>query len=128
AENAGGSVQMKADWAANKNFITCKYELKKAADSPVLESRQVIGWDPRSEQPISWHFDSNGGFGWGNWVKKDKQWLVDASGIERDGSSSSATNTITITDKDNFSFQSTNRSVNGVGFNDTLPLKVHRVK
>lgn len=127
AENNGGSVHMKAEWAANKNFITCKYEIKKSADSPTVESRQVIGWDPRTEQPISWHFDATGGFGYGNWVKKDRQWLVDATGVDRDGSTTSATNVLSISDPNSFSYQSVNRSINGVGFNDTVPLKVQRV-
>jgi uncharacterized protein (TIGR02246 family) len=127
AEQDGASVKMRADWAANKNFITCQYETRKSADSPQMESRQVIGWDPRSGEPISWHFDSAGGFGWGNWIKKDRQWLVEATGVDRDGSTNTATNVISITDSNNFSWQSINRSVNGVPFNDANPLKVHRV-
>lgn len=128
AENKGGSVHMSAAWAPHKNFIVCTYEMKKAADAPGQESKQIIGWDPRAEQPISWHFDSAGGYGYGTWVKKDKQWLVDASGVDRDGSTNSATNVITIGDNDNFSWQSVNRSLNGLSYNDTEPLKVHRVK
>lgn len=127
AEKNGGTMHMQADWAANKNFITCKYEVKKSAGAPLLESRQVIGWDPRSGQPISWHFDSNGGFGFGNWIKKDRQWLVEATGVERDGSTTTATNAITLDDSNNISWQSVNRSVNGIPFNDAEPLKVHRV-
>ncbi len=127
AENNGASVHMKAEWAANKNFITCRYEIKKSAATAQEESRQVIGWDPRTEQPISWHFDTNGGFGYGNWIKKDRQWMVDASGVDRDGSTTTATNILSISDPNSFSFQSVNRSINGVGFNDTVPLKVQRV-
>lgn len=127
AEQNGGFVKMKADWAANKNFITCQYETKKSPESPVLESRQVIGWDPRTSEPISWHFDSNGGFGWGNWIKKGNQWLVESTGVERDGSTTSGTNVISMNDGNNFSWQSVNRSVNGVAFNDSNPLTVHRV-
>lgn len=127
AEQNGGSVRMKAEWAANKNFITCQYEVKKSAEATPLESRQVIGWDPRTEQPVSWHFDSTGGFGYGNWVKKDKQWMVEATGVDRDGSTTSATNVLSITDPNGFSWQSVNRSVNGIAFNDTAPVKVHRV-
>ena len=127
AEQNGGYVKMKADWAANRNFITCQYETKKSAESPPVESRQVIGWDPRSGEPISWHFDSSGGFGWGNWIKKDRQWMIDATGVERDGSTTTATNVLSVNDPNNFSWQSVNRSVNGVAFNDSNPLKIHRV-
>ena len=128
AEQNGGSVHMNAEWAPHRNFIVCTYATKKSADAPVLESKQIIGWDPRGEQPISWHFDSNGGYGYGAWVKKDKQWLVDASGVDRDGTTNSATNVISISDQNNFSWQSVNRSLNGLSYNDTEALKVHRVK
>jgi uncharacterized protein (TIGR02246 family) len=125
--SGGGSVHMKAEWVANKNFITCSYVVKKSADAQPVESKQVIGWDPRSEQLVSWHFDSNGGFGYGTWMNKGKEWMVDATGVDRDGSTTNATNVISIADTDNFTWQSVNRSVNGVGFNDTAPLKVHRL-
>lgn len=128
AEKNGGSVSMNATWAPHKNFIVCTYQVKKSADSPVLESKQIIGWDPRSEQPISWHFDSNGGYGYGSWIKRNKEWLVEATGVERDGSTTSATNVISPADSNNFTWQSVNRSLNGLSFNDTDSLKVHRVK
>jgi len=127
AEANGGYVKLKADWAANKHFITMQYETKKSADAPQLESRQVIGWDPRVGEPISWHFDSSGGFGLGNWVKKDKQWMIEASGVDRDGSTNEATTVISQSDDNDFTWQSINRVVNGVSFNDSNPLKVHRV-
>lgn len=127
AENNGGSVHMSAQWAANHNFIVCNYLTKKSADATALESRQVIGWDPRTEQPISWHFDTTGGFGYGNWTKKDKQWLVEATGVDHDGSTTTSTNILSEADPNSFSWQSVDRKINGLAFNDTTPLKVHRV-
>ncbi|MBX9668332.1 MAG: SgcJ/EcaC family oxidoreductase [Candidatus Obscuribacterales bacterium] len=125
-EKNGGTVQMKAEWAANKNFITCTYETKKSNDGKPVQSRQVIGWDPRNDQPISWNFDSNGGFGLGLWVKNGKRWEIAVSGVERDGSTSSATNVMSVDDSNGFVWQSLNRSVDGVAFTDTAPLKIRR--
>ncbi len=102
AEKNGGFVHMTAEWAANKNFIVCQYETKKTAQAKPVESRQVIGWDPRSDRPISWSFDANGGFGWGNWNKDDKQWRIEATGVERDGSTAVSTNVLTIKDQNSF--------------------------
>jgi uncharacterized protein (TIGR02246 family) len=127
AEEKGGYVHMKADWAANGNFITCQYETQKSVDAPKVDSRQVIGWDPRTGLPVSWHFDSDGGFGYGDWVKKDNQWLVTATGVERDGSITTATNIMSVSDPNTFSWQSLNRRINGIVFADTAPLKVQRV-
>lgn len=127
ADKDGGFVHMKAEWAANNNFINCTYETKKSANDAVVDSRQVIGWDPRTGQPVSWHFDSNGGFGHGDWLKKDNQWLVKATGVDRDGDITTATNVISESGPNSFSWQSIDRSVNGVVFGDTVPLKVQRV-
>lgn len=127
AEKDGSSVHMNAEWVANKHFITCKFEFKKSPDSPVLESRQIIGWDPRDQQPISWHFDSNGGFGYGSWLKKDNQWIVKATGVDPDGVTSTAVNLINMTNNNSFSWQSVNRNINGIAFNDSQALKVQRV-
>lgn len=128
AEENGGYVHMKADWVANGNFITCQYETKKSADAQPVDSRQVIGWDPRTGLPVSWHFDSDGGFGYGDWVRKDNKWMVNATGVERDGSITTATNVMSVADPNSFSWQSLNRRVNGIVFADTAPLKVQRVK
>lgn len=126
AEGNGGSVHLKADWAAHKNFIQCRYEMKKSADAAPVESRQVIGFDPRINQIVSWHFDSNGGFGYGTWSQRDRQWVVNATGVQPDGSTSVAHNVMTLDDGNNFSWQSVDRSIDGVSIADTKSLKVQR--
>lgn len=127
AQGEKGSVQMTAEWTADKNFITCKYLTKKKNESTPVESRQVIGWDPRTGQPISWHFDSHGGFGYGNWSRNDKQWLVDATGVEHDGTTSTSTNVISPNGANSFEWQSIRRTVNGTPVGDSTPLKIQRV-
>lgn len=127
AQGPQASLLMKAEWTANKNFLTLTYLAKKADGTIVPESKQVIGWDPRAEKPISWNFDSSGGFGWGHWHKNGDKWVVSASGVTRDGSQTLATNVISVTDKDTFSWQSTGRSVDGEPLSDTAPVSVRRV-
>ncbi len=126
AENNFGSVHFKGDWAAHKKFIQCRYEVKKSADAAPIESRQVIGFDPRTNEIVSWHFDSNGGFGYGTWAQRDRQWIVNATGVQPDGSTSLAHNLMTLDDNNSFSWQSVDRSVNGISVADTKTLKVQR--
>jgi uncharacterized protein (TIGR02246 family) len=127
AERDGKSIRMKAEWTANDKFITCKYETKQSPDSPALESREVIGWDPRIGQPVSWHFDATGGFGHGDWSKENSNWIVKAIGVDQDGSTTVATDVLSLTAPDTFSWQSVDRSIDGVAYNDSAPLKVVRV-
>lgn len=127
AERDGKSVKMKAEWAANNKFINCKYEVRLAPEAPVVESRQVIGWDPRISQPVSWHFDSTGGFGHGDWSNEKGQWIVQAVGVDREGNTTVATDVLSALTPGSFSWQSVNRSVDGFPYNDSAPLKVVRV-
>jgi hypothetical protein len=126
ADRDGASVTMNAEWVPSKNFIMCKFETQKPGGAKQTEV-QIIGWDPREERPVSWHFDSNGGFGQGTWTQRANGWQVDASGVERNGSTTTSTNVFSRTDSNSFSWQSVNRRVDGVTVGDTVPLKVQRV-
>jgi uncharacterized protein (TIGR02246 family) len=126
AERAGGSVRMSADWTANKNFIHCKYEINKP-NQPQSLDMQVIGWDPRNNQIVSWSFDSTGGHGFGTWYRQDRKWVVESTAIEHDGSMSRSINVLEPIDANAFTWQCVNRSIDGVALGDTAPLKVERV-
>ena len=128
AEGNGVIVNLKADWTANKNFITCTYVAKSTGDLAPVESRQVIGFDPNKNLPVSWHFDSTGGFGNGDWIKKNDQWIVDNSGTERNGKMTNACTIFTLVNPDQFTWQSVERHVDGEPVSDTNVLKVSRVE
>ncbi len=122
----GSSMQLKAEWAADKRFIHIKQKVKKADRPAPLDSQQIIGWDPRSEQIVSWSFDAAGGFGTGVWVKRGQKWLIDSSGVEQDGRTTRATDIMGPDGLNAFSWQSVQRSVDGQPFADTVPLKIER--
>jgi uncharacterized protein (TIGR02246 family) len=125
AERNGASVHLNAEWANDKNFIHCQYEIVKP-DHTKGTDIQVIGLDPKTGQLVSWNFNSTGGNGTGTWFKHDKKWIVESTGIERNGSVSRATNIIESTEPSSFLWQSLNRSVNGVAIADSNALKVDR--
>src|SRR5207302_609844 len=59
-------------------------------------------------------FDSEGGQGEGHWTQTgDDRWVVKAQGVLRDGTATSATQTITRVNKDAMKFSSTDRVVGG---------------
>ena len=73
-----------------------------------------IGWDPQSGQIKSWLFDSNGGHGEGLWTRTgDKEWVVKAQGVLRDGRPTSATQIHTIINKDSVKTSSIDRIIGG---------------
>lgn len=129
-DKAGSSAEMKVEWSPQgKKFITSKYTLNKSGQPPQIDSH-VIGWDPQRRCIVSWHFDSNGGFGTGIWSKQPNEntWTVDFTGVSGDASNMSANNTFSQKSSDEFVWQSIHRSVDGVAVADTDPITVHRIK
>lgn len=127
--NPGISAQLNAEWAPGKKFVVSKCTVNKGGNSPQIDT-QIIGWDPHSNSIISWHFDSNGGYGSGNWSKRSDQneWSVAVHGTGADGSTTSATNVFSLKNANEFTWQSVLRKMNDTPVADTDLLTVQRVK
>lgn len=123
------NARMNVEWAAGKKFILAKTTITKPDKTEQIDT-QVIGWDPQNNRIISWHFDSNGGYGSGAWSKRpDKdEWSVEVSGVGADGSTTRATNVFYLKSPGEFSWQSVNRSQNDAPVADTEALTVQRLK
>jgi len=126
AERDGTRVNMVASWAGNRSFLVCDFVVDVPGE-PKQHDRQVIGWDPTSQEIVSWSFDANGGFGHGIWSRRGRQWLVESEGVDETGARTAAINIISAESKDSFSWQSVDRSVNGVPIPDSEPLTVRRI-
>ncbi len=118
--------RIKCEWMAQKNFIRVTYTTV-SEDKTALTSVQVIGWNPKLRAIVSWHFDASGGFGDDLWSLDGAKWVLEASGIGRDGSESSAVNVLTPLDANSFSWQSLRRTLNGDPLPDTALVKMVRV-
>jgi uncharacterized protein (TIGR02246 family) len=120
-------LQIKSEWIAQRNFIKNTYTIITDG-KPTLSGAQVIGWNPRLGRIVGWHFDAQGGFGDDVWTKDGSKWVIDASGIFRDGSESAAVNVITPVDANSFTWQSVKRTLDGVSLPNTGPVKIVRVQ
>lgn len=123
---ADSSAQLDVEWAPGRNFILSKCIIARKGSSEV--DSQVIGWDPRTKSIVSWHFDSNGGFGYGKWTRDAAKWIVEFAGVSADGGDTRATNVFTEQSPGEFSWQSTEQSADGVALSDTPVRKVTRTK
>jgi uncharacterized protein (TIGR02246 family) len=112
-ESDNNRVQSSIRWADNKSYLVRTYTIdihgEKSSSGTVY-----IGWDPQSGQIKSWMFDSEGGHGEGLWTRTgEKEWVVKAQGVMRDGRPSSATQIHTIINKDSASSSSIDRIIGG---------------
>ncbi len=121
------SRQIKFAWIGEKNFIKNTYRSGQREKTP-LSGEQIIGWNPKLGRIVSWHFDAQGSFGNDQWTKDESKWVIEASGVFADGSECSAVNIITPLDADSFTWQSTNRTLDGVRMPDVGPIKIVRVQ
>ena len=120
-------LRIRFEWMAQQNFIKNTFLIAKDGEDS-LTGGQIIGWHPKLGRIVSWHFDAHGGFGNDVWIKDGTKWVIEASGMFRDGSESSSVNILTPLDADSFTWQSTNRKLEGVSLPDAAPVKIVRVK
>ncbi len=115
------------EWMAQKNFIKNTFTLTKDGQA-TLTGGQIIGWNPKLGRIVSWHFGANGGFGSDVWTKDGSKWVIEASSVARDGAEGESVNILTPIDANSFTWQSVNRSLDGVRLPDVPPVKIVRVK
>jgi uncharacterized protein (TIGR02246 family) len=119
-------VRTTYEWGARKNSIRCRFTIK--ANGLDASGIQVILRDPRTGQLRAWLFDDDGGFGDSVWTRDGKRWLIDAEGVQADGGELTAQNILTPVNHDTFTWQSTQRTLDGEELDDVPPVKVRRVK
>jgi hypothetical protein len=123
----GESGRASFSWAENDNFLVNTFAIT-LKDVPLSGGTQWIGWDGAAKGIRSWSFDSNGGFTESTWTKEGDKFLVKATTTLRDGKKLTATNIITKIDPEHFSWQSTQRAVDGNKLPDTEVVKMKRAK
>jgi uncharacterized protein (TIGR02246 family) len=119
-------VRTAYEWDAKKNSIRCHITIKGKGRN--VSATQVLLKDPRTGQLRSWMFDDDGGFGEGTWTRDGKRWVIAATGVQADSGELTARNILTPVDRDTFSWQSTERTLDDEDLPNIPPVKVKRVK
>ena len=109
-ESPDATVRSTVRWGDNRAYLVRNSTVQVGAEKS--SSLMILGWDPRSGQLHSWIFDSDGGHGEGTWTRaSDKQWIIRAEGVQRDGTANSATQFLTLVNKDAVKTSSVDRVV-----------------
>ena len=112
-ESPEGKTTINYRWEDDGNFLLGDYTLAVAGMSE-SRSHQRIGWDPLEGVIRSWTFDSDGGYSTGEWVPTEAGWVIKSDATMPDGTTGSATVTVTPTDADHFIVRSSDRIIGGV--------------
>jgi uncharacterized protein (TIGR02246 family) len=111
-QSAEDSIHTVCRWTTNRRFLTRSFTIS-VQGRPEVDGTEVIGWDPAAKAVRSWYFDSDGGFGEGQWTRDGDRWTVKSSGTLPDGGTASAVHVFTRLDDNSFSWKSTSREVDG---------------
>ena len=107
-EDPDGNTVISCRWSDDKNFLMVNYE-SNIAGKAGLKSTQRIGWDPLTERVRSWVFDSDGGYGEGQWTRVDRAWIIKSTAVMPDGDTGSATIVIEPAGPDKFTLKGLDR-------------------
>jgi hypothetical protein len=89
SEGGDSAVRISYRWSDDGNFLLGDYKVTAGGETS-MDSVQRIGWDPLRQQIRSWLFDSDGGYGEGQWTALDDGYLVRSSAVTPDGGIGSA--------------------------------------
>jgi uncharacterized protein (TIGR02246 family) len=121
------TVRSQYSWARGGNFLTRNVTVKRGAET-TLEGWQIIGWDPIEGCIRSWTFDDEGGFSEGRWTREGNRWLQRETGVTADGSHTAADNTFSKLSNDRFTWESNNRTLDGLPQPGIDRIEINRMK
>jgi uncharacterized protein (TIGR02246 family) len=124
-EDENARIETRCQWTKNKNFLTRSFTVEIEGRIE-LEGTQVIGWDAANGRIRSWVFDSDGGFGEGNWSQQGDRWVINGKATLPDGRTGSSVFIITKIDNDSFTWQSVSREVDGEILPNVEPVTIVR--
>jgi uncharacterized protein (TIGR02246 family) len=107
-EGPDSHVRVSCRWSEDENFLLRSFAVKMQG-RPAMTVSQRIGWDPVAQQIRSWEFDSQGGFGEGRWGRDGERWVIKYTAVRAEGTTVSATNTMTHVRPDLVRWTSTDR-------------------
>src|SRR5580704_2768995 len=88
-KSEGATAHCQIRWIANKSFLQRDFSVHR--DGAIVSSgTQIVGWDPRLEQIVSWTFDSSGGHGMSHWIATPEGWRITSVGVTADAMSTSS--------------------------------------
>jgi uncharacterized protein (TIGR02246 family) len=125
-EGEGGVViQTSCDWSPNQNFLIRSFTTM-VRGKETIGGTQWIGWDSEKKAIRSWLFDSDGGYGEGNWVQDGDKWVIESSSVRPNGKVVKETNVITFVDQDKMSLETKNRTLDGKPLPDVKEIVARR--
>ncbi len=125
SENNGVVFEATSQWRGDKNFIEQTFSSTQNGHT-ISSGKQIIGWDPQTQNVVSWTFNSDGAHAFGVWSPHETGWLIESTGTMADGTQTSAVNILSMVDADALMWRSVNRTAGEIPVPDTDELVLRR--
>ena len=110
-ESEDVQVNSTVRWGQGKAYLVRDYSVQIKGE-PATSGLMIIAWDPQTQQIRSWIFNADGSRGDASWTRAtNNQWVVKAHGSTGDGQPTSATQVISLINKDAIRTSSTDRII-----------------
>jgi uncharacterized protein (TIGR02246 family) len=110
-ESEDAQVSSTVRWGQGKGYLVRDYSVQIKGE-PATSGLMIIAWDPQTAQIKSSIFNADGSRGEGSWTRAtDNQWVVKAHGSTGDGQPTSATQVISMVNKDAIKTSSIDRVI-----------------
>lgn len=126
AKRDDAEVRTTYEWFGNKSYIRATFMVHGKERS--FSGMQMIGADPDSGELFTRTFEIDGGYGEGTCRREGNKWIFETETTLGDGSVLSATNILVRVDKDTFTWQPVNVTIDEEPMKDVAPVKVMRAK
>jgi uncharacterized protein (TIGR02246 family) len=115
AKSPGRTTETTFAWTKNKSFIKRTFRITSEGkdETTITTGTQVIGYDPTTGEIRSWLFDSEGGFAESAWSEEENRMVGRTRSVLADGSAAHSTDVLTRVSNDEFTVQSTDRTIDG---------------
>lgn len=120
-------VQWKCRWIENRHFLARSHSVTESG-KVTSTGFEIIGVDPSTSWITSWSFPSTGAHAMGIWAPHDKGWLVESSGVMKDGTETSATHVLSRKDDNTLIWSSSNRALGDELLPDTPDVTLKRTE
>lgn len=126
AKRADAEVHTTYEWMGNKAFLRGQFTIREK--DVTMSGMQMIGVDPGTGELRTWTFEVDGGYGEGTCTRDGNKWHFATTASTVDGRTVTAANILIPVDRDTFTWQPTNLTVDGEAVGNLPPVKVTRVK
>ena len=110
-ESEDVQVNSTVRWGQGKAYLVRDYSVQIKGE-PATSGLMIIAWDPQTQQIRSWIFNADGSRGDASWTcATNNQWVVKARGSTGDGQPTSATQVISLINKDAIRTSSADRII-----------------